>query len=225
MPAGGLVTAGVLGAISLIKSASDKKKAKALEKSNQRPIESVPQGIKDATALAEQQATYGLPAAVKLEAQKEIQRAGAVALGSATERRAGMETIGAIQQQQQDATGNLTAQDAQLMVTKEGQLINQKNNLGDWQNRVWDWNSKAKYEENAAAIQALKGASTENFNTGLNMIASAGAKGASEGFFTPKNDPTVENPDLYGNTIPDSYATYLQNTQRLRRFSGFQPIQ
>ena len=91
MPAGGLVTAGVIGAYSIVSGIIQRNKARKLEKENKRPTEGIPQGVLNAEALTKQYASYGLPSAAKQQAENDIQRAGATAQDNATDRRAGME--------------------------------------------------------------------------------------------------------------------------------------
>lgn len=217
MPAGGLITGGVLGAISLVSGIVQKNKAKKLEKENERPRESVPASALRAEALAKQYASYGLPSAVKMQAEKDIQRSAATAQNNATERRGGMEAVGAIQQGVTDATNQLAAQDATQQAGKQGALISQENQMAGWEDKVWDWNSRAKYEENAAAIRALKGAGAENINQGLDMAASGALRYFEQKPFSKSGDPVVDNPDLYGNGIPTDYTTYLKNKYSLSK--------
>lgn len=223
MPIGGLASAGIGAAISLISGIGKSRKARALERQNVRPTETVPQGVLDATAIAKRRATFGLSSTAKLAAERDIQRAATDATASAVDRRGGMETIGAVQQGVTDATTKLAVEDATQQQAKEGQLITQENQLGGWQDKVWDWNSRQKYEENAAAIRALKGSAEEETNTAEDMLLSGGVRAAEGGYLKPSAktpDPTLSHPDLYGNGLPSDYSSYLANWSKLKNMSG-----
>ena len=88
---------------------------------------------------------------------------------------------------------------------------------------MWDYNARMKFEENAATIRSLRTAGFANVNTAIEGILSAGADVASglsdnsaakAGGST--SDPTVTNPELFGNGIPGQYSDYL----RMRSFFG-----
>ncbi len=224
------VSAGIAGGtalISLVSSVSQKAKAKKLEEQNKRPTELVPQGAMDALQLTKQLSTEGLPSASKIAAEKQIETAAATARASATDQRSGAEALGAIQAGTNAANENLVVQDANVRQAKQQAVVNEENVIGQWQDKVWDWNSKAKYEENATAINALKTASQENLNTALNQdgsgVASAKESGAFKGLDISK-DPTIVNADGFTKGIPDSYTSYLQRLQQIRSMTGsFQP--
>ena len=160
---GTVVTAG----ISLAKSASDKHKAKKLAEDNARPAQGIPQGIQDSVEIARMLATQGLSGVALTASKRDIAKSGATALAGATSRRAGAQTVGAIEQGTNDALLNLEVKDSQAHEANLQNLQQQNQLLGNWQDQIWQWNSKSKYEENAAAIRALNTSSQENLNAGI----------------------------------------------------------
>ena len=172
---GTLVTSG----LSLLKAGKQKRDAKKLAAENPRPTEEIPDGVKKAQAIAETMSNQGLPDAQKEQVKQQIDRAAKGAISDATDRRGGLSAVSAIQQNTDDANLKLGADDAASRVANIRNLQSQSNMLGQWQDKVWDYNSKTKYEENAAAIRALNTASQENNNNAMDGILSGSALAGS----------------------------------------------
>lgn len=230
---------GATGLISGIMGGSELKKAKALEAENARPTETVPQGVLDATALARHMANMGMPAEQYNQILQQIQRGGTTALASARDRRSSLDVTSTVQQAMNDAQLSLGAKSSEMKQQNQQTLISTLQNLGSWQDKIWQWNSGQKFMENAAAIRALKGAGNANINTMFDSILSAGAtaatglsgnKGATAGGIdlagitggintnkstleagkpTTFEDPTITSPELFSNGTPDAFMNYL----------------
>lgn len=168
----GLAGTAVSAGMSLIKSGKQKRQAKELEKNNVRPSEDIPEGVKKAMQIAENASLQGIPDAQKAQIQQQIDRGAVGAMKVATDRKGGVDAAGAVQQGVNDAQLKLGADDAASRVANIHNLQSQSNMLGQWQDKVWDYNNRQKYEENAAAIRALNGASQENSNEGLDSLLS-----------------------------------------------------
>lgn len=168
------------GLISGITGLFQKARANRLERENVRPVYSIPQEIRANQQIAQQQATIGLPGAQYAQGVRNIDRNANNALAASQDRRAGLSSIGAIQQGSNDAGLNLTAMDAQARQSNIRNMIAQNNTMAQYRDKQWGWNEQAKFQENAAAIRALRGAGNQNFNSGLNGIIGAGVTAADE---------------------------------------------
>jgi hypothetical protein len=204
MPIGGIGSAALIaaagkgteGLISGITSFFQNKKAKKLEDENIRPTEQIPQGVRDNQEIAKFLAQTGMSGPEYLQQQKNIQESASVATTAATDRRSGVATIGAIQAGTNNATLNLNSASDQIRRQNIGVLMGANETMAQWQDKIWQWNSRAKYEENAAAIRALKGAAGANLNTALNSLGSAGANLATT--------PHTSSPAMGNNSVPAS---------------------
>ena len=171
------------GGISAISGLFQKARANRLEKQNVRPVYNIPQEIKANQQIAQQQATMGMPGAQYAQGLRNIYRNATNAIAASQDRRGGLSAIGAIQQSSNDAGLNLTSMDAQQRVSNIRNAMAQNQLYAQYRDKAFDWNQRAKYEENAAAIRALRGSGNANINTGLNSIIGAGVTMGSEGGF------------------------------------------
>lgn len=167
------------GAYSAISGLFKKGQAKKLAEKNVRPTEVVPDEVKINTQMAKDLAQQGLPAAQYQQAIQEIQKSSAAATAASADRRGGLSTVGAIQQQTQDAKNRLTAEDAAARMGNIKNLMARNDVMAQWKDKVWDYNERQKYEENAAAIRALAGSGAEEGNIGLNALLGGLATGAT----------------------------------------------
>ncbi|MEJ7828577.1 MAG: hypothetical protein WKF91_10285, partial [Segetibacter sp.] len=71
-----------------------------------------------------------------------------------------------------------------------------------FKDKMWGWNKQSKFQENAAAIRALKGAGGANINTALQGAISTGLNVNAQGGFG----------DMFGrkNTMDDMNALFNQ---------------
>lgn len=164
----------ITGLFSGITGLFQKSRANRLEKENVRPTYNIPQEVAANQQIAQQQATMGLPGAQYQQGLRNINRNTNNIMAAAQDRRGGLASVGAAQQAANDAALNLTAMDAQQRVSNIRNLMAQNNVMAQYRDKQWGWNQQAKYQENAAAIRALRGAGNANLNTGLNGIIGAG---------------------------------------------------
>lgn len=221
----------VSGGLSYLKGAKQKRDAAKLGASNPFPEQQIPQAILENQALAKQYANTGLPSQQYQQAQQGIQRNADRAITSATDRRGGLGMIGQIQQGSNDANLNLNVADANAVNQNRQRLMQQNQQLGQWQNNVWDWNKRQKYMQTAASVRALMGAGNANQNAGLDRLVGGGVSalganngaglkivsGALGGLFSKKasqpmgnTNPNVST-DAYGNeTYMDDYGNPIK---------------
>ncbi len=209
--------AGVGTAIfSGLRSAKQKREADKLARQNQFPEQQVPDAVKEAEQMAQNNAQFGLGATQYQQGQRTIARNAATAMGGARDRGSALQAIPYIQQQSNDAGLNLDVADNNARMNKQGQLMNQKNLVGQYQNNAWDWNKRQKYIQQAAAVRGLLGASRENMNTALDR-----GLGAAVGFAGSRMQ--ANNNNWGGNPSSNSGApTYANGYGANDNYSEFQ---
>ena len=173
----GILTAGY----NIYKGVSQDAQAKKLASQNPYPNMPIPQGVLDATKMAENDAQAGLPGQQYLQAQQNIQRSQAQALQNANDRRGGIEAVGTINQNTNDANLGLDVANANARIKNRQALIAQKDNVGQWQGQQFGWNNQRKYLETAAAARALLGAGSQNINSGIDRGLGSVVKGLTGG--------------------------------------------
>lgn len=109
-----------------------------------------------------------------MQVYQNIGRNANAALGAAQDRRGGLASIGAIQQGSNDASLGLAVADAQARMSNIKNLMQQNNVMTQYRDKAWQWNQQEKFQENAAAIRALKAASNQNINNGIQGATSIG---------------------------------------------------
>lgn len=218
-------------------------KARKMEKANIRPTEAVPQGVLDATAQAKLLAEVGMTSTEYNRTLQGIDRSGTKAVAEARDRRSALDVISTSEQASNDAILGLGADDERQRIANMQNLIGQLNTQGGWQDKIWQWNFAQKYQENADAIRALKGAAYANLGSALNTGLSAGAELANRGSGgatpgvrpggsqqqvslaapstnpTPK-DPTMSNPDMFTSGIPTDLLNFLKNMPAIPGITG-----
>lgn len=222
MPAGGLglgaissmagnIGAGASGLLSGITGFFQKKQGNKLLSQNPFPTEGMPSEVLENQQLARVAAQEGMPSEQYAQAQKDIQRNQAAALNAATDRRSGVASIGAIQGASDNATGQLNAQSAEMRRQNLGQLLTANNQGASWKDKLFDWNQRAKYEQNRAYGMSLVGAGNANMIAGADKLigglVGAGSAGAfsgggksSSGATAPGYAPSNINLSDYGIT-------------------------
>lgn len=220
MPAGGLglgaissmagnIGAGATGLLSGITGFFQKKQGNKLLSQNPFPTEAMPSEVLANQQIAEGAATQGLPSEEYQQAQKNIQRNQVAAMNSATDRRSGVASIGAIQEGTNNATGQLDAANAEARRQNIGQLENVNSQVASWKDKLFDWNQRAKYEQNRQYGLSLVGAGNANLIGGADKLigglVGAGASGGLSGSGkAPSGSPTTPN---IGNTFnPADYG-------------------
>lgn len=158
-----LVSAGISAANGI----SQKNKANKLIASNPYPTQEIPAAILENQQKAKLYENQGLPSEQYQQAIRNINRNSTAALRSATDRRGGLGMISTINQGSNDAKLNLDVADANARRQNQQRAMQQNNQLGQWQNNVWDWNKRQRYMQTAASARALLGAGNANINQGL----------------------------------------------------------
>jgi hypothetical protein len=181
----GNIGAGATGLLSGITGFFQKKQGNRLLKNNPFPTEGMPPEELANQQIAQNAALEGMPSEQYQAAQKNIQRSQAASLGAALDRRSGVSQIGAIQEGTNTAQGNLDAQSAEMRRQNVGQLLGVNNQVASWRDKLFDWNQRAKYEQNRQYAMSLIGAGNANMMSGADKLigglVGAGAGGALSG--------------------------------------------
>lgn len=192
----GNVGAGATGLISGITGFFQKKQGNKLNAQNPFPVEGMPSEILANQQIAQGAAQQGLPSEEYQQAQKNIQRNQAAAISSAaTSPGDAVRNLGAIQEMSNNATGQLDAQNAEARRQNIGQLQTVNNQVASWKDKLFDWNQRAKYQQDRQYAMSLIGAGNANMVAGADKLigglVGAGASGAFAGGGTKPPAPNA----------------------------------
>ena len=162
------------GLISGVTGLIQQHKGRKLLNSLQFPNESMPSEYVENQNLARQQAATGLPSEQYANAMKAIQRQQLTALKSANDRRGGLGILPGLTQSTNDATLNLNAQDAQMRLANQRNLMNVNSQVAGVKRSLFDVNQRAKYNQDYSYGMGLLGAGNQNFTGGLDKLATGG---------------------------------------------------
>lgn len=163
-----LLAAGlVAGGIKAVAGLFQKHKANKLLAANPRPTYDIPQEVFQNKGIAEQLSASGLPSTQYAQAQQNIQRQQAGAIGAAQTRRGGIGLIGNIQQRTNDATLGLDAKSAQMRVGNMQNLMKTNSQVAGYRDKAFDINKMQPFQENQAYARALQASGNQNIMGGI----------------------------------------------------------
>lgn len=146
-------------------------------KNNKRPVEKVNPLFQKNVALAENAARVGMPQQQYNNRLNLIQRGLSGALSRFGRNGGSTGSLASIVRGGNDATADLVADDSRDRQQNQRFAFGQRAQLANEQNRVWDYNHKQKYEENAASIAQQIGAGKQNAFGALNDMTQLGMLG------------------------------------------------
>lgn len=201
-----------------------RRKAKKMLASLQRPTYTIPKEVLDTQKQAELMANEGLPSEQYKRASQNIQRAQNRAIQSAMDRRAGLMTVAQGQQVATDAMGDLDIADANQRISNKRYLGDVSGRTAQYRDKAFDVNQMQPYLQKYQYAQSLLGAGNQNLiSAGDRLLGSAaglfgGGGGGGGGLFgggKPKRsmtagvpgDPTYHN----GYGPDDEYADFEIN--------------
>lgn len=164
---------------------------------NIRPTAQVNENYLKNVALAEQMGRTGLPQEQYNRSLQNIGRNQATALTSLSRSANPTAGIQGLLRASNDATLGLDAQDAAARLNNQRFSFGQRANLAQDQQRVWDWNKRDKFQEEAAAAGQQIGSGKQNaFGalTDLSMLgqnAIAGGLGDDQSSSLPQQLPQI----------------------------------
>lgn len=169
-------------------------------RNNVRPVAEVNENYLKNVALAENMGRTGLPQEQYNRSFQNIGRNQAVALNSLSRSANPGAGLQGLLRASNDATMGLDAQDANARLQNQRFAFGQRNNLAQEQQRVWNWNQKSRFQEEAQAAsqqigsgkQNAFGALTDLSTLGQNALAS-GSIGGQGGFNQQGSDGYINN--------------------------------
>lgn len=150
------------------------------QKKNKRPTYEIPAEIQQNLTQAQNTALQGLPEEQKQQYLTNLQRGSAQALSSSSSRGGGLAGISAINQQQNDAYGNMLAMDSQARQQNTNQLYGMRQNMADYKDQRWQINKLNPYYEKTSQNNAMIGAGMQNMSQGF-QAGNTGGSGGYEG--------------------------------------------
>lgn len=214
----GLAANGVSGLLSMFHGFGQTHQAKNMIRNNPFPNMGTPQAILNNQKLAEQQANQGLPSEQYNLAKENIMGSQASAIKMAQDRGDALGAISSVQNNTNNALGNLAVANANARIQNRIRLMNQNNVTGGYQQQAWDWNKRQRYMQNAAAATALMGAGRQNIWGGIDKVlggatnAASGLMGGGDGMGGGKingNAGANGNPTYYnGNDANSGYGDF-----------------
>lgn len=172
--AGGLINAGV----GFAQRAKGKKLLKQL---GDAPTEQIPNAVLQNQKMAQLSANTGLPQEQYNNAIKNLQRNQMIALRGASDRHGGLSLLAGSEQGLNDSTLKLDVADAAARTNNQKTLYGINNQVGNWQDRVWQNNVNNPYMRKMAYANSLLGIGNQNASTGVDQLAGAGALFAGSG--------------------------------------------
>lgn len=180
------------GGLGIFQNAKGNKLLKKL----QYPTEVIPPAIKQNKVQAEIDANVGTPSEQYNKSIKNIQRNQLLSLSKGREGRFGLGLVAALNDNSNEALGELDAQDAANRVANKRNLQTVNNNYGQWQDKVWQNNVKDKYDRDYNYAMSLKGVGGQNIASGADSFLS----GAGYGLAALKNSSPIEAEPKITNT-------------------------
>lgn len=209
MPAGGLVTAAVIGlgetAIGLINASKAKKKAAELAKN--RPTLKDSPYLNDQLALSESELSTGMSAGAKTAYEEDLDRSESTSLGTALRMGGTPNTVSAIMAESNNGRQKLAIMKDQLRLAEIDRLARAQDAKEEERQQQFQFNEWAPWADQAQAnAEARKAAQSEEFQ-GLNTVA-GGAMRFAEG-------QTAKSQTSFPNSSGPSYSTVAANPNSL----------
>jgi hypothetical protein len=204
------------GLISGITGLSQKRKArKLLREAGDQPLMQMPEEITRNQKMAEITAEQGLPSQQYNNAMKNIQRTQASLLSGASDRRSALMALPKLQQQSNDATSNLDAQDAMMKLNNQKTLYSVGNTTAAYKDKLYQNNQLQPWLRKYNYANQLLGAGNQNFTSGLDkLIGGIGQFTYGNNFSSNKRMTTSTNtndPSYYGGYNANSNYSNFEN--------------
>lgn len=139
-----------------------------------RPEYHIPPEIEKNMTEADLMSYYGMPDAQKAEYQQNIQRTQQSAVRGIADRKGGLGTIVAAQQQTQDAYTKMLSMDVQQRMQNISRAQQMRATMAQYRDKAFQINEMDPYEQKYNEAQAMMGAGMQNIMGGLQTGASVG---------------------------------------------------
>lgn len=203
MPAGGMITSGLIGGGLAIYGAIKKNQDAKAAANNQRPTYNIPQEEYDNQRLAASQAGQGMSATSR-QAYQNSADSGLATTNDAILRSGGdPNAIGNAYNNYQQGINNLSIYDDQARMNHLNSLMAQNKNMAGERDKAWQVNQYAPWADKAQALALKQQGDQQLIGQGLGIIGS-GAMGAAQHFANlGKKAPTTTT----GNNVPLNSGT------------------
>lgn len=171
----GAIAQGVGGIISGINGISQRRQAKRMLRSLQRPQYNIPNEVLQNQKMAEQAAQQGLPSQQYAQAMQNISRQQNQALQASRDRRGGLMTVAQNQQSANDALLNLDVANANARMQNQQTLYGINNQVAGYRDKAFDINRMQPYQRDYQYANSLLGAGNQNIMGGIDRLLGAGA--------------------------------------------------
>lgn len=179
-----------MAGVQYIKGKRDQKKDE-----KNRPKYEIPEEVKQNLSAAQQDALQGLPEEQRQMFLSNLERGTAMGLNASATRRGGLAGVAALNQNQNDAYGQLLSMDAAARMQNKGALMQQRQNMADYKDQAFQFNTVDPYYEGIARKQARTAALFQNLNNAASMgmggMGSMGGKQASTGTVSSMPPPST----------------------------------
>lgn len=170
-----LVVSAAIGGAGLLyngyKSIKQNAEANKIDKNNPRPDYQIPDEYKQNVAMAKHMAQIGLPQQQYNNQLNAINQNQAATIGALSRSANPGANLAAIVRGGDNATANLNAQDAAARQNNDRYYIGQNAALGQQKLAQQQYNKFDKYTEDYNKSAALRGASAQNLQNGINGAA------------------------------------------------------
>lgn len=201
------------GLLSGVTGFFQRRKAKKMLGSLNRPTYEIPQDVLKNQRMAEMAANEGMSSQQYTNAENDIQRNQTSVLNASLDRRSLLMALPKIQQQSNDATGKLNAQDDMIRQQNKRVLYGINSQVGQYRDKAWDINKMQPYQRDYDYAMGLLGAGNQNLMAGADRIITggsqliAGAGNGSTGGGNRKKTGNVDDLNYY-----DGYGGSGQNS-------------
>lgn len=195
-------------------------RGKKMARNNPFPNQAVNQNLIQNAAMADNMARVGTPSQQYNNQLQDIQKnqtGGVRILSRSSNPIAG---VSGLVRASNEAIGGLNARDAMDRVNNQRLAMQQRGILAGEENRVWDWNKKTRYLQNAQAAAETIGAGRQNLFGGLQslsqvgqlaMMGEDGGMGGGQSDFNQLDRSTYSFRDrLLGTRTPTGYTGQLR---------------
>jgi hypothetical protein len=173
-------------------------KGKKLAKQNEFPDEAVNQNIIQNSAEADQMAQTGMPQAQYKNQQQAINTNQAGAVRLLANGNMPNSSLSSLTRAGNDATATLNSQDAVDRQQNQRFAIGQRGLLANEQNRVWDWNKRQRYLQNARAAAEYMRSGSQDISGALDNVSSIGQIASSTNLSMADGRSMLKNGQTFG---------------------------
>lgn len=186
---------------------------------NIRPTAEVNENYLKNVALAEQMGRTGLPQEQYNRSLQNIGRNQSTALTSLSRSANPTAGLQGLLRASNDAVMGLDAQDAGARLNNQRFAFGQRNNLAQDQQRVWDWNKKDRFQEEAAAAGQQIGSGKQNAFGALTDLSMLGQNAIAGGMGSQTQSMPQQLPQIGSRTINNGVNPYGSPYGRLYGFN------